>query len=188
MPCCTMRLYFAGRLDQLPAFEDVVRARLLDVHVLARLAGPDASSARASGWAWRSRWRRWTCLPAACGHPYTPPASSCRRSPFPGCAGSERSRPRRIAPRSRPWASANTSWMCDLPCPRIPTHATRTVSLMLGAAFNAAAPAAAELIRKCRRFMFGSDGQILSPPRSLSSRRLGGNMSSLLQTCYIAKR
>src|SRR5258708_6837902 len=54
------------------------------------------------------------------------------------------------------------SRMCALPCPRIPTHATRTVSLMLGAPFNADAPAAAAvLIKKCLRFIFmapnGSD-------------------------------
>ncbi len=30
-----------GRLHHLPAFEDVVRSRLLDVGILARLAGPD---------------------------------------------------------------------------------------------------------------------------------------------------
>ena len=41
VPCCTIALILAGRLDHLPAFEDVVRCRLLDVHVLAGLAGPD---------------------------------------------------------------------------------------------------------------------------------------------------
>ena len=34
-------LVLAGRLDHLPAFEDVVGSRFLDVHVLAGLAGPD---------------------------------------------------------------------------------------------------------------------------------------------------
>src|SRR6266851_679907 len=51
------------------------------------------------------------------------------------------------------------SWMCEFPCPRMPTHATRTVSLMLGPPFSADAPAAAAvLIRKCLRFMvYGSE-------------------------------
>ena len=34
-------LVLAGRLDHLPAFEDVVGSRFLDVYVLAGLAGPD---------------------------------------------------------------------------------------------------------------------------------------------------
>ena len=57
------------------------------------------------------------------------------------------------------------SRMCEFPCPRIPTHATRTVSLMLGPPFNADAPAAAAvLIRKCLRFMIMAPNRpILSP-------------------------
>ena len=41
VPCWTMPLVLLGRLDALAAFEDVVAARLLDVDVLAGLAGPD---------------------------------------------------------------------------------------------------------------------------------------------------
>src|SRR5438105_2404823 len=56
-------------------------------------------------------------------------------------------------------------WICAFPCPRMPTQATRTVSLMLGAPLSADAPTAAVvLIRKCRRFMIAApNGPILSP-------------------------
>ena len=37
---------------------------------------PRSSAACASGWAWRSRWRRWTCPRAACGSRCRWPASS----------------------------------------------------------------------------------------------------------------
>ena len=41
LPICTMRLYLRAAATICLRLEDVVRARLLDVHVLARLAGPD---------------------------------------------------------------------------------------------------------------------------------------------------
>ena len=61
----------AGGLDHPPAFADVVADRLLDVDVLARLAGPDRRPGRASGWAWRSRRRRCPCRRGPCGGPVT---------------------------------------------------------------------------------------------------------------------
>ena len=41
VPAWTIRLYFRAASTTLPALEDVVADRLLDVDVLARLAGPD---------------------------------------------------------------------------------------------------------------------------------------------------
>ena len=41
LPCCTTRLYLLGRRHDLLGLEHIMRAGLLDVHVLARLAGPD---------------------------------------------------------------------------------------------------------------------------------------------------
>ena len=65
-------------LDGDAAFVDVVAARLLDVDVLARLAGPDGHQRRASGWAWRSRSASTSCRRAPGGCPCTV-AGACRR-------------------------------------------------------------------------------------------------------------
>ena len=52
VPCCTCVLLRCGGFDQQPALADVVRDRLLDVDVLAGVAGQDRRRASASGRAW----------------------------------------------------------------------------------------------------------------------------------------
>ena len=55
VPAWTIRLYLRAASTDLAALPDVVRDGLLDIDVLAGLAGPDRRPARASGSAWRSR-------------------------------------------------------------------------------------------------------------------------------------
>ena len=61
VPCCTMYVVPLRRLDEQPAFANVVRDRLLDVDVLARRRTPGSRRANANGRAWRRSRRRPIC-------------------------------------------------------------------------------------------------------------------------------
>ena len=60
------RLVALRGLDQQPAFANVVRDRLLDVDVLAGVAGQDRRRANANGRAWRRSPHRPTCRRGSC--------------------------------------------------------------------------------------------------------------------------
>ena len=133
------------RLDESAAFERRCGCRASRRTRPCPPGTPRWSSARASGWAWRSRRRRGSCRPAPCGCPARTRAC-CRPVASRACCGRRtagcRDRPGR---RSRRPSSRRTR-RCGLPRPLIPATAMRTRSLAPSTRPEAFVPAMANVV------------------------------------------
>ena len=86
VPCCTRRLYLLRGRHNLAALRTCRASRASPRRRPCPPGRPRWSAGCGGGWEWRSRRRRWFCLPAACEDRCRRPGASCRPSPCRRCS------------------------------------------------------------------------------------------------------